>query len=38
MGNTFGDMLSTKTKVPSEVERVVERRTVIISSFSENAH
>ena len=38
MGNTFGDMLSTKTKVLSEMKRVVKKGgKIIISVFSENA-
>ena len=38
MGNTFGDMLSTKTEVLNEMKRVTKKRgKIIISVFSENA-
>lgn len=38
MGNTFGDMPSTKMKVLNEMERVAKKRgKIIISIFSENA-
>jgi ubiquinone/menaquinone biosynthesis C-methylase UbiE len=38
MGNTFGDMPSTKTKVLSEMKRVTKKGgKIIISIFSENA-
>lgn len=38
MGNTFGDMLSAKTEILSEMKRVVKKGgKIIISVFSENA-